>query len=163
MLKLDEAMLKNIEQYRDAVKRLFDSDSTEMFPNNNEEHTAVIINEIFCHAQQEVKIFCSCLNHDVWDDTKIKESFLEAIKRGVIFKIVTQKEIDKETKLKNTFEEFHVPIKEKVADYLTNNFIVADKKMFRFEENASERHAFACANSPKIAAKLDEAFNMIFS
>ena len=148
----------NIKKYHDAVKLLFDNDSTELFPNNNEEHTTAIIEEILLHAQKSVKILCTCLNHDVWDNQKVMDAFVNAFCRGVKIEIVTQQKMDKDSKLSKLIRSLRVSIKEETASYLTCNFIVADKKMFRFEEDASKRHALASANCPQVAIVLDEVF-----
>ena len=171
-LKLDNAMLQNIEEYHHAIKSLFDQESTEWFPNNNEEHDAAITEEILLHAKEEVKIFCSSFRNDVWNNLGVKEAFIKAISSGVKIQIITQQKIDEKTELKwmidkmlslNILSSNDVSVKEEIGGNLPYNFIVADRKMFRFEGNANKRQALACANCPKIAENLDYLFNRLSS
>ena len=174
MLKDSEvirAMRKNIEEYHRAVKSLFDQESSEWFPNNNEEHDAAITEEILLHAKKEIKIFCTCLKHDVWNNQGVINAFINAICRGVKFQIITQQNIDEGTELKwiinkaisNKELSSEISVYENIGEHLPYNFIVADRKMFRFEGNANKRQAVACANCPDIAIQLEERFDQIFS
>ena len=156
---MDDATMKSIEEYHAAIKLLFDRDSQEMFPNNNEEHTAAIIEEIFRHAKNTIKVFCTSLNHDVWGKPDIQDAFIRAFCHGIKFEFIIQKCMDMSSDLAKLIKVLKVPVKENIAADVGCNFIVADKKMFRFERDSKERHAFACANNSEISAMLETLFD----
>ena len=47
--------MDDIVAYHTAIKKLFDKDSTEFFPNNNAAHAAAIIEELFFTRQRKSK------------------------------------------------------------------------------------------------------------
>lgn len=153
--------LDNIEAYHAAIKKLFDKDSEEFFPNNNAVHAAAIIEEIFLHAVEEVKVFCRNLNPETWDDKGVLDAVLKAASCGVKIRVLTQGTIDTNSKIYHLLELVKVCINQNVGAEFRCNFIVADKKMFRFEENSNECHAVGCANCPELAEKLSDFFDQV--
>ena len=153
-----EVNKEQISKYHAMVKRLFDQNSEELFPNSSKEHSAAIIEEILLHAKHDVKIFCTHLSADVWDKERIHNAFMKAICRDVKISIITQQEVDKTSELYRLINLLKVSVRENLGSDVKCNFIVADSKMFRFEENAEERRAIASANCKELAKKLDEFF-----
>ncbi len=153
-----EVNKEQMSKYHAMVKRLFDQNSEDLFPNSSKEHSAAIIEEILLHAKHDVKIFCTHLSSDVWDKERIRNAFLKAICRNVNIAIITQQDIDKTSELYKIIDSLDVDIKENIGSDVKCNFIVSDSKMFRFEENAEERRAIASANCKELAKNLDEFF-----
>lgn len=153
--------LDNIEAYHAAIKKLFDKDSEEFFPNNNAAHAAAIIEEIFLHAAEEVKVFCKKLSQETWDDEGVLDAVLKAASCGIKISVLTQDAIDKNSKIYRLLELLNVCIKQNVGTEFRCNFIVADRKMFRFEKDSGECHAVGCANCPELAKDLSDFFDRV--
>ena len=153
--------MDDIVAYHTAIKKLFDKDSTEFFPNNNAAHAAAIIEELFIHATKEVKVFCRNLNPKTWDDKGVLSAVLKAASCGVTIKILTQESIAENTEIYRLLSLLKISVTQNRGTQIHCNFIVADKKMFRFEDDFSKCHAVGCANCPELAEKLSNFFDEV--
>ena len=155
------ALEESIAKYHAMVKRLFDNNSEDLFPNSSKEHSAAIIEEIMLHAKHDIKIFCSRLSADVWDKEPIRNALIKAVCRGVEISVITQQQADRTSELFSLMTSLDITVREESGSDVEFNFIVADKKMFRFERDSTERSAIASANCSELAEPLDDFFALI--
>lgn len=156
---MEKACMDDIMAYHTAVRKMFDSESSEIFPNNNESHAAAIIEEIFLHAANNIKVFCRNLNPATWDNQGVLDALLNAASRGVLIQVYTQEEISKDSRFAKMLNLLNISEKRNVRADVSCNFVVADHKMFRFEKDANECHAIASANCPELGKALSNFFD----
>ncbi len=148
---------QNLEEYRAAIKSAFDNESAQVMLNSSKYHAMIIIEAILAHAQNNVKIFCRQLAEDVWGESRILDAIFDAIIRNVKIEICTQEAVA-ESSRKNSLCNLGIALRENIRKDILFNFVVADKKMFRYEPDAAKRCAIACANDSTTAEMLDNFF-----
>lgn len=144
--------------YADIVRKYFEDDSTEVFPNGCEEHAKVIIEQIFRHAQDYVYVLSTNLAKSTWNDSVICEAVRGALERGVSVRISIQENTIDANSLQELLSEFNIEINLNRDITLGSNFIVSDDKMFRYEENRDRVEAIASANYPELAIILRDYY-----
>lgn len=153
----NELNKQEFEKYHSAVKQLFDEDSSQEFFNNSREHAIIVIEEILRHAKENINIFCTKLNPDVWANENVVDAFLNAIVHDVKIHICTQENMEEST-IKKFVKLFGIESKENVGKDIKCNFMVADGKMFRYEQDGSARCALVCANNRDRANQINSFF-----
>ncbi|MBS1372067.1 MAG: hypothetical protein HPZ91_19155 [Lentisphaeria bacterium] len=150
----------NIWEYHCAIKKLFDKDSEEFFPNSNAEHASAILTEIFRHAKGEVLVFCHDLSESAWESECLRKAIFTAHANHVTIQTAVQvAEPDvKSQKTLAFFRELEIPIFFNRDRDFSFNFIVADRKMFRFEQDYNVCSAIACANNREVGDQLSDLF-----
>ncbi len=154
-----EEKIDAIIAYHDAVKKLFDNKSTQIFSNNSLEHATAILIEIFKHAEEHVRIFSYNLEEKAWSNGDLRKAIADAYARDVDIKVAIQKETVSDTSISDFFKQLGVDIMVGRAPDVVFNFVEADQKMFRFEEDKNICHAVACANNNEVSMKLHDAFD----
>ena len=142
----------DIQFYRDTVWSLFENKVPARISNGAPEHARIIFLAMLHFAKAQVKIFCENLNPEVFDSPELVAELKNAIERGVVVSVFTQKkpsDIEFTTVLetaKNSSE-----VKQVKNDFLRKqevNFAVMDSSAFRYEPNKGEVKALASANEP---------------
>lgn len=157
--------------YAEYVHLLFEQKSGNKVGNDSAENAKVLYREIFSHAQNEIRIFCTNLSAVVFDDDSVYESLRGALNRGVKFKIIIKMPPDTSrslTELSDAKNVDNVKIWIKTAGEVTANgkevnFAVMDGCGYRYEYDASKPCAVGCANDPVFAGKLTSLFDSIVS
>ena len=144
--------------YADIVRKYFEDDSTEIFPNGCEQHAKVIIEQIFSHAEDYVYVLSTNLAKSIWNDPSILEAVRRALERSVSVRISIQRNTSDANLLEELLSEFNIEINVNRDPTLGSNFIVSDDKMFRYEENRDRVEAIASANYPELAVILKDYY-----
>lgn len=162
------------EFYEQLICKLADSNDDLIFANDGPVHAAVVFSNIFRKAESSIYMFAGNLNGDVSNDAaylKALENYL-ANKLGS-FSLILEELPSSESKAfriikkyKNlsgsNIDLFKINMKdfEKLKGKLLH-FIVADNKMFRFEQDASTYKALCSFNSEELAQSLVSNFFLI--
>jgi len=159
-----------VDLYREVIFQLFETESKTQFSNGAPAHAAVIFEAMLQYAKESVKIFCKELLGEVFGCPRVIMALKGAIERGVCVQVLTQHAPNKSQFLEILKSEMTNGRKSRIAT--TNNpklkshkvnFAVMDEKAFRYEDDASEISAFACANNPSASKGLSEDFDKIYS
>ena len=161
--------LSNLKEYEALVRESIETGSCDLFRNASAAHAAIIM-RLFCeYAKRTVHIFCGRMNREVYG--ALRESFAEAIARGVEVQFITEE----------LFEHLESG---DVARYLRErgalrcygekqdiaHFSVVDGRMFRVEADREKKSALVGTNvDPEDTERLEtlkameEAFNRLWS
>lgn len=169
-----------MNNYRELVERLAKSNSSEKIPNATIDHAAVLIENLFAHAHEKVRILSGQLNKNVYGASGVFEkarAFLrgehEASKEGGRrFEILLEAPSSdigenplvrlcrEETEFSNICEVKY--ISDPKDKEINCHFILVDGKAWRFEPDKETPAAIACFNDPEIGKQLDEMFDVLF-
>ena len=166
-----EAKSNSLSEYRSFVKRVADaSDSSQIIENRNADHAAVIIEAIFCKAENVIRI----LTGDMWlpiyatkEVVASAESFLNR-NPDAKFEILAEEEIDLKNhaffaalrdKFKSRVHLWSVP--REMKDSYPFHFIVADGRHFRFERNKKEFKAIVQFGELDFGHDLENVFERL--
>lgn len=162
-----------LDDYQAHVERLFDEDSDILVSNSEPKHAAILIAMLFKRAKEQVAVFCRNLKADIYAEKNVVSAILDAARRGIEIRIVTQEPPEAVELLWQlhclsfTSPSKRVHIKQcnkgGACANLTSNFTVMDGKGFRFEPNKVEMKAHACANNPDLARTMLQRFDKIFT
>lgn len=128
--------------------------------NDSVNHARTLITELLRFAKREVWIYCSNLGKDVWEQTDVYEALGQAIANGVKINVLVQKQPDEGNKALARLDAANIIVRITSSDFKPN-FIVADGKAFRFEEDPSVRKGVACANDQQMADALISKFHAL--
>lgn len=166
-----------MNNYRELVERLAKSNSSEKIPNATIDHAAVLIENLFAHAREKVRILSGQLNKDVYGASGVFDKARDFLRGecGVSNEEKKQLEILLEAPLSDIGENPLVRMCREYPDtckvkYISGDkdkeinchFIVADGKAWRFEPDKRTPAAIACFNDPEIGKQLDEMFGVLF-
>ena len=149
------------ELYRSIFRDLLHSGSSRLVQNSSPVHARIIISELIMFAHSSVDVFCDSLSPDVWNEQVVRESIKDAISRGVIFRVVTQKAakdsetkalIDSVAKIKTLSHNVDIP-----------NFIIVDKNAYRVEIDEEQKIGIACASGGDNSKTIAEAFERLYN
>jgi len=160
-----------LNAYRQVVDELFQAQSHYIIANGSAGHAAVLYAKLFHYAQKEVRIFCHCLNPEVFDQPEVLAAAREFLEAGKTLYIAVQEEPEELTRfldliLEEDFDEQVFIWKGK--EYRgTNgkllNFAVMDETAYRFEADRDRQEAIASANDPRFAKRLVKAFQEVIT
>ncbi len=169
-MNCDFADASEFEIYDCYVTYLASARSSELISNGQIEHAQSIIRNLFSHAEKEVRVFTSCLHHDIYSDPRVVDaasSFLA--KDGTQIKVLIQDsdsldrnmpffrlcaDHDNQCKMKSVVTDRDKSIKQ--------HMIVMDTVGFRFCADMSKNEAVASFNSPDTSKNLAEQFDILF-
>lgn len=169
-----------MNNYRELVERLAKTNSSERIPNATIDHATVLIENLFAHAHEKVRILSGQLNKDVYGASEIlgkARTFLrgecgvsnEGKKRLEILLQEPQLDIGENPLVRMCKEEPEFSnicevkcISDAKDREISCHFIVADGKAWRFEPDKRTPAAIACFNEPEIGKQLDEMFDVLF-
>lgn len=160
-----------MEDYKALVKRLADQKSSETIPNASISHAAVVIENLFSHADKSIRIFTGELNKEVYSLSAVREAAKDFLaKRAGTLEILIQNllgagDISEHQLIRDCLENSNCKVQ-----YVTDendkkincHFIVADGRAWRFEPDKNTFEAIACFNDQDSAKKLESIFNTIF-
>lgn len=167
-----------MDSYRKLVERLSESNSSERIPNATVAHAAVLIENLFSHACESVRILSGQLNKDVYGLSGVYEKAIGFLRGGANREPRKRLEILLESPPDDISDNPLVrackedPELSELCDVkiisdekdkaISCHFIVADGKAWRFEPNKETPAAIACFNEPEIGKQLDEMFSVLF-
>jgi len=162
-----------MDKYRKHVKKLADAGSSELIANGGTEHAEVLIENIFAHANNKVRVFTGKLNARVYGSSNIVENareFLQSDSGHKLQILVQDEEVLSTLKthelIKMCFklnadmcEIRSVGIEDRDVDH---HFVVMDEIGYRFEPDRSKPTAVACFHDAEHAELLVKSFDEMF-
>lgn len=165
-----------MENYRKLVKKLADEGSSDLIPNGGVEHAEVLIENIFYHAKNTVRVFTGRLNARVYGAKDIVDNakeFLQLDKNNKL-QILIQEYSDDDLKqfashnlitmCKEQFDDMCEIKAVNDADdkNVDSHFVVMDEIGYRFEPNKEKPTAIGCFNDAEKAKILNQMFDKMF-
>ena len=170
-----------MEDYKARLARLDLLDSSEVINNTSIEHASLMIARMIARARTSVKIFTGSLNPAVYADEAVLRAFgtfllgregnAQILVHSDGIKVTDDAiigELSPLGKLAETFGyDLYARIKvRRLSSQLQNsvsaNFIVVDRKSFRFQRDIAKHDAVGSFNQPEIAEKLEPIFDDMF-
>lgn len=168
----------NIADYKNYILNLAKNNKNVVFFNSSEEHGALVMGTMFRYATQEVNIYCGSLSGHISSKPEYTSGLKCFLQNGGKLRILMQGDKYKQDSPPELFKilKFYSILKPdnieiKVHPYkVTQNsgnhevhFMVADKKMYRVEDNIDSFTAACNFNDPEKASQFDVVFNQIFN
>lgn len=177
------ANIENLKQYSAALDNLARNNSTDVFPNKDQQHAAIAIAKILKYSKESVVIFDDDLKGDIVNHDYVesfRSSVIDFLNRGGVLKIiisdkkeedenlqmflkVLQKLFPNQVYVKLAMPKFKTSMREIFNEKI--NFVVGDKNKYRLErfgENKVEektRQATGSFNDEEVARKILNVFN----
>lgn len=163
-----------MEEYRKLVKKLADEGSSELIANGGTEHAEVLIENIFAHAGDAVRIFSGELNARVYGSSGIVENAKEFLQSGTNHKLdilIQSKDIvsslEKHDLIKMCLElntkMCELRLVGETDEDVGHHFVVMDEIGYRFEPDREKPTAVGCFHDEVNAKLLARSFDSMFS
>lgn len=165
-----------MNRYKMMVKRLADSKSSELIPNGGTEHAEVLIENIFSHANNVVRIFSGELNARVYGSSVVIDQAKDFLQSGAGKKIkILVQELDDASLQLLKMHELVKMCREINADAceiksvderdkeVGSHFVIMDDQGYRLEPDRSKPTGIGCFNDDKTAAQLSKIYDDMFS
>ena len=182
---------ENIQTYTYLLDILREKDSSQLIRNDSFSHATVLVENLVNHAKEEILIYSSVFCEAFYLNDPIKEAFESSHKRGVTVKVLVHYNLSgkedtigqKKTikmYLDEIYKDSNIAIKYldgsksiNLANMKLNNFLVTDKKSFRYEKSTPSKQAcisnttmsteaVGSLNDNETATLLTDAFNNTF-
>lgn len=157
------------EKYRYHVEQMFDEQSDAVIENTCTNHARVLIETLVSRSKEQLLLFCENLKKEFYEDPKIMGEMVTAMRRGVEIRILTQHHPEAVSlverlqaasgKVENGTFSIMVCDADSSGAKADMNFVVMDRKAFRFEEDRVNHSAVASANRKELALKLSKVFD----
>ncbi|MES9884049.1 MAG: hypothetical protein ABW185_24650 [Sedimenticola sp.] len=162
-----------MDNYRKMVKRYADEKNTELIPNGGTDHAEILIENIFSHAHDTVRVFTGTLNARVYGSDGVVEKAAEFLLSNKNSKLeILLQDIDDIESLRGhplinacgKIDEDRCVFKsanekEKSA---SSHFVTMDNLGYRVEPDKSKPAGIGCFNDPKLAVVLNDYFDTMF-
>lgn len=143
------------EDYAGKLRTAMDRGGVCTFDNDGEAKAIAIVREFVRDAKGTVRLFCKSLNHDIYDNDDVVDSFCHALKKGVKMDIVIQSpEMDSHSRrLKNLFRKYSDKVtvstayKDPALSQVRFNMCLVDNKFARMETGPEERKGQCYVNN----------------
>lgn len=150
-----------IDIYRAFFRAILRQDDATRVSNDSIDHALVLIEELISFSKSTVDIYCHKLSLDVWGVPAIKKVVRTAHERGVAFRVVVQEKIDADIQA-GAFSFMCNQVKQYSNPCMRANFLIADRRSFRFEGDYTQRRGFAYVRNENLSGKLVNAFDAIY-
>jgi len=87
---------KSLEIYREGVIMAFESSVSHVIDNGWSEHVAILFEQLFMRATDDVKVFCRNLSRKVFSEPKVLQAARMAIKNGVKIDVIVRETAESE-------------------------------------------------------------------
>lgn len=182
---------EHIPTYRQLLDILRKKDSTQLIRNDSVAHASVLVSNIVSHAKEEILIYSSSFCKGFYLSDEIKDAFAKSREKSVPVKLIIHFSLSEDEDIVGQAEAIEAYLgdtygkdffKMKFLDdnasisfdgMVLNNFIVTDKKSFRYEKTEPLKeacvssasiatHAVGSLNDPDTAGILANAFHDAF-
>ena len=160
-----------LEEYeKKVIECISNPECEDVILNNNIQHATILIEQMFKHATQRVRLLSVSLDAALYN----KKNVLDAISNflsteGTNLEIVTEKNIcvKNNAKLLSILNKHKKQVGRRVAEpWLSKqykyNFLVSDDSTYRFEGDKSKHEATAEFHNQDYALKLNKVFDKIY-
>jgi len=165
----------SVNRYEIMVKKLADIKSSELIPNGGTAHAEVLIENIFAHAQDVVRIFSGQLNARIYGSSSVIDEAREFLQSGVgkRIKVLVQDLGEEKSNLLKTHKlismclevdpgacEFKTVAEEDKS--IASHFVIMDDLGYRLEPDKSKSTGVGCFNDRETAIKLNSVYDDMF-
>lgn len=161
-----------MDKYRQMVKRNADFKSKDLIPNGGVEHAEVLIENIFSHANNTVRVFSGCLNGRVYGSDSVTTEAAAFLKNSDNQLMILLQDIEDWAELDNNElvkicdrdNSGRCIIKKVVPEDkdIESHFVVMDDRGYRIEPDKSKPTGIGCFNDTELATKLNQRFDEMF-
>ena len=161
-----------ISRYAQIIKEYADKEAEEIIPNGGIHQAAALIDNLFSHAKQSMKIFSSRLHQGIYESEEVLASAKLFFKNKDSKKVqILLQDTDElsdlgEHKFLKLCRDFSDQCEFKKAcqkDKIEkSHFVIMDNIGFRFCPDKNLIAAIACFNNHTIATNLGKQFDIIF-
>jgi hypothetical protein len=158
-------ILDDLAEYRARVEAARLSGSRDTIHNSSDRHAAVLIEQLFLAAENNVRILCRQLNIGVYGSAPVLAAASLFIRReGVRMQIIVQDSAVLDFEKHPFLKEFGAlpNVEIRTLDEAVDpgiDFFVADGNAYRFEPDPTSTVARASFNRPAMASVLVKIFN----
>jgi len=157
------------QTYRTQVDRLIAEGSGEILLNGSAAHASIIVERMFTHARNCVRILSRRLDPRIYGGSEIVEAatlYSSVPERKIKILLESEKELEAHPLLKAVFDDENVQIKlipEFLHESVGFNFSTMDDYGTRFEENKSEAVAIAQFGNDQYTKRLNDLFDRLWN
>ena len=166
---------EDIPTYTYLLDILREKDSSQLIRNDSFSHATVLVENLVNHAEKEILIYSSSFCEAFYLNDSIRKAFVDSKTRGVSVKVLVHYDLTKkediigqkktiDVYLKDIYENENISIRYlKSRESLSldgeklNNFLVTDKKSFRYEKSTPSKQT--CISSTPVATKAVGSLN----
>lgn len=162
-----------ISRYAQIIKEYADEESEEIIPNGGIHQAAALIDNLFSHAKQSMKIFSSRLHPGIYESEEVLASAKlffknkDGRKAQILLQDTDELSDLGERKFLKLCRDFSDQCEFKKVGQIDKNekshFVIMDNTGFRFCPDKELTAAIASFNNPKIVTNLGKQFDIIFS
>lgn len=166
---MNEKELSDLQMYDNAISKMAQENSTDIFLNSGDKHAKIIFKHIFFNSKRNIRILANDLNNDVTKSECYRNSLLSFLNQpeAKLQVIVTYHSDDK--KYSPLFRELY-PYKDKITvkslrrDIIPEYHIcIGDDNKYRLEYNTTERKAEGCFGDKEYVKTLNNYFAEIWN
>lgn len=155
----EEDIKQLMAEYRDNVRALFDSKSSDFARNSSCRHAAILIEEMILHAKRSFVAFAGRMNPEVWN-AAVMAALLDAVNRGVSIKLLVEKECvpivngSMPEPIRRFVRRLTSQTCENITGLSDSHCASGDGESLRIELNQAQKSAVFSANNPDVASKI---------
>lgn len=170
---------EKLSRYADSVRTLAENSSKLVFGNEDSNHAAIVMENIFRYSNETIRIYANLFNGAVSNNEKYCDALKAFIKQpGSIVKVICENDPNRDSEgFKLLYEYSKLTgysnkiiikksgglIAEKLSNSIGKYFTVGDNKRFRLEVNPEKFEAIASFNNEETCNKLIEIFDEEFN
>jgi hypothetical protein len=157
-------MKTKLGEYASDIGRLASGKVNSRVSNSGIEHAAIVIENLFLHSMNVVKVLCGKFSEDVYGRASVKlaiDAFLS--KTGTRLEICVTETSDQNAVVRALIAKFpeRVTFRSTNTSDVKYHFAVGDLQAYRLETDMARREAVVNFNEPSIAFMLDQVFEAI--
>ncbi len=149
-------------EYKSSVSKAINEDLSVNIPNSTLAHAMYLTLNLINRAKSSIRIYSGKLHGRLYQDGKIKEAMMNALRKGVEIKIVVEA-------VPESVEGYsEIPIRiindSSLSDQMPGHFLVVDNESYRFEkdhleiEEDTDIQGLANFNNPRVASQISSIF-----
>jgi len=143
-----------LDFYEGLVKVLIRDNSPQTLEFEGLPHSRIVVSNLLSVANQEINIFWRNLRQPLWRDEGVYNEVIDAIERGVRFKVAVQQDEGRESATEEILLDYNIPIIRLTNSELADsNFISCDGQAYALWKYSSNKGT-VCFNCPDMASRM---------
>lgn len=168
----------NLMDYSEAVENLAKFKSSLLFSNTDNEHAAIVMENIFKYSESIVRIFANNFSGKISNKQNYCDGLNSFLSRSrtklhvlfdsdpnpdssIGYRIIRDFKDKNPNSCRIIIKKASDEFKKRVSEVLRigEHFTLGDHRMFRLEFNSELHEAVACFNDPKLVSRLGQVFD----
>lgn len=143
-----------LEFYEGLVQNLIKDNSPQTLEFEGLPHSRIVMTNLLSVASEEVNLFWRTLNQPLWRDEGVYNAVIDAIERGVNFKVAVQQSKGRDSATQEILLDYNIPIIKLETDEMADsNFMSCDGKAYAFWKYSVQK-GVVCFNDPNLASRM---------